>query len=105
MKHPYCHALITTSEAIILKTFSLLAETLQPKQKFVPNDRHDQQQFSTMESATFPPDAALSCVYVFIVSSKEASLFSLLLSFSELAVPLVLSDRGPSLCVATVTER
>lgn len=59
-----------------LKTFSLLAETLQPKTKFVPNDHHDQhqQQFSTMESATYPTpprNAALSCVYFFIFLLKR----------------------------------
>lgn len=97
MKHRYCRALITTSEAIILKTFSLLAETLQPKLKFVPNDLEDQQQFSTVESDTFPPTPPYPLFTSLFLSSKGASLFSLLLSFSELAVPPVLTDRGPSL--------
>lgn len=62
-----------------LKTFSLLVWDTSAKKKFVPNDHHNQQQFSTMESATFSPRRRLILCLLLYFSSKEASLFSLLL--------------------------
>ena len=109
LKHPYCRTLITTSEASIWKTFSLLARVTSAKSKFVPNDHHDrhqqqqqqhhqqhqqQQQHHSNHGIRHlpPPDAALSCVYF-------TSLFLFQWGFS-VKFTAILSE----LCCATGTD-
>lgn len=87
-----------------MKKFSLLAETLPPKQSSCQMIIT----ISTMESATPRPfDAALSCVYFFLILLLKRLLCSVYCFLCwSFAVPPVLTDRGLlSLRVATVTER
>lgn len=77
-----------TSENLL----TMVPRTLEPKQRLCQMVTAIDS--STVESATFPhPDAALSCVYFFILLSKDASLLRLLLFMAMLAVPPVLTER------------
>lgn len=74
------------------------------KTMFVPNDHHDQQRFSSMESATFPcmppyPVFTSFFFFSFLLNRFFCSLYCYLI------VPLVLTDRGLMLRVVAVTEQ